>query len=185
MQVFRDIRGLWTIPFDGAQLLAAQPADHTSRRPQFSVMLLDCAALDWTPAKIIGLLDSGEMNYEGLMYDMAHVPAQRAAIPPEWNSLEHHEAGRTCLLHYTDMSTQPWVYAKNRNGHLWVQQLLAAVDDGFISVDEIREQVERGWVRPSLLQQVLARRERLSVLSGHGWLADRHFVAPYRKLKIA
>jgi hypothetical protein len=183
MQVFRDIRGLWTIPFDGAHLLAAQPADNTSRRPQFSVMLLDCGALDWTPEKIVDLLDSGTLSYEQLMYDMALVPAQRAAIPPTWNSLEHHEPGVTCLLHYTDMSTQPWVYAKNRNGHLWIHELIEAVEDGFISVDEIREHVDRGWVRPSLLTQVQHGRDRMSILSGYGWLEDRKFIAPYRSIK--
>ena len=72
-----------------------------------------------------------------------------------------------------------------RYGHLWMRELLSAVDDGFITVDEVREHVERGWVRPSLLKQVMARRERLSPLSGYGWFADRDFVAPYRKLVIA
>ena len=41
MMVFRDIRQLWTMPFDGADLLAAKARDETDRRPQFSVMLLD------------------------------------------------------------------------------------------------------------------------------------------------
>jgi Glycosyl transferase family 8 len=185
MQVFRDIRRLWTMPFDGAHLLAAQAADGTSRRPQFSVMLLDCDALDWTPSKIVELLDRGALSYEQLMHEMALVPKQRAAIPAQWNSLEAYDPRQTCLLHYTDMSTQPWVYAKNRNGHLWVQELLSAIDDDFISVDEVREHVARGWVRPSLLKQVMAQRERLSPLSGYGWFADRRFVAPYRKLEIA
>lgn len=186
MQVFRDIRGLWTMPFDGAQLLAAQPAEGTSRRPQFSVMLLDCEALDWTPSRIIELLDSGALNYEQLMYDMALVPSQRASIPSTWNSLEQYDPATTCLIHYTDMSTQPWVYARNRNGHLWVRELISAVNDGFITLDEIREHVDRGWVRPSLITQVTQERERLSPLSGYGWLQDRKFVAPYRSIpKVA
>jgi Glycosyl transferase family 8 len=185
MQVFRDIRRLWTLPFDGEQLLAAQGAEGTSRRPQFSVMLLDCATLDWTPAKVIEALDSGRLSYEQLMHEMALAPRQRAAIPATWNSLEAYDPAQTCLLHYTDMSTQPWVYAKNRNGHLWMQELVAAVDDGFIRVDEIREHIDRGWVRPSLLKQVMARRQRLSPFTGYGWFADRGFVAPYRKLEIA
>jgi hypothetical protein len=83
------------------------------------------------------------------------------------------------------MSTQPWVYGKNRNGHLWVHELIEAVEDGFISVDEIREHVDRGWVRPSLLTQVQHGRDRMSVLSGYGWLEDRKFIAPYRSIKAA
>lgn len=185
MLVFRDLRELWTLPFDGADLLGAQAADGTARRPQFSVMLMDCERLRWDPASVVQSLDSGRLDYSQLMHDMALASEVRAGIPSHWNSLEQYEAGRTSLLHYTDMSTQPWVYTRNRNGHLWVRELLLAVDDGFIAIDEIREHVQRGWVRPSLLKQVIAHKERLSPLTGYGWLDDRSFVAPYRKIKLA
>lgn len=181
MMVFRDIRELWSIPFDGADLLAAKARDETDRRPQFSVMLLDCAALTgWTPEKIVEALDSGRLTYEQLMYDMALAKSIRAAIPSTWNSLEHYEADRTGLLHYTDMNVQPWVYRRNRWGRLWTRELLMAVHDSFISTDEVREHVERGWVRPSLLQQVLGEHE--GPLPGLGWWQDRRFVPPYKHL---
>lgn len=183
MQVFTDIKNLWTIPFDGADLLAAEAApDDTSRRPQFSVMLLDCARLPWTPESVIEALDSGRLNYEQLMYEMALAKHVRAGIPHHWNALERYDPEQTCLLHYTDMNTQPWVYARNPLGYLWVRELLLAIDNGFISVEEVREHVERGWVRPSLLKQVLAHKEEPSVLTGHGWLFDRKFVAPYKQI---
>lgn len=179
MMVFRDIRELWTMPFDGADLLAAKARDETDRRPQFSVMLLDCAALaDWKPEKVVEALDSGRLTYEQLMYDMALARTVRAAIPSTWNSLEHYEADRTGLLHYTDMNIQPWVYRRNRWGRLWTRELLMAIHDGFITIEEVREHVERGWVRPSLLQQVL--REHESPLPGLGWWHDRRFVPPYK-----
>ena len=44
MQVFKDIRGLWDLPFDGADLLTVGEQGSTGRKPQFSVMLLNCAA---------------------------------------------------------------------------------------------------------------------------------------------
>jgi hypothetical protein len=182
MLVFRDIRELWTLPFDGADLLAAREADETSRKPQFSVMLLNCAELDWTPDKVVQALDSGRLSYEQLMHDMALAKSVRAAIPANWNSLEHYEAGRTGLLHYTDMDTQPWTYRRNRWGRLWNRELLMAVKDGFISTDEVREHVERGWVRPSLLQQVLRADETPPLLPGIGWWQDRGFVPPYKRL---
>ncbi|HEV7913001.1 MAG TPA: hypothetical protein VGP22_04495 [Albitalea sp.] len=182
MQVFRDIRELWTLPFDGADLLACPAADGTGRRPQFSVMLLDCARLRWTPQTVVEALDSGRLDYETLMFDMALASSVKAAIPPEWNSLEHYEPARTRLLHYTDMNSQPWVHRRNRFGHLWMRELISAVDDGFISVDEIREHVERGWVRPSLLAQVRGGRDRRVRVPGLGWWQDRGFSAPYKSL---
>ena len=30
------------------------------------------------------------------------------ALPFKWNSLEHYD-DETCLIHFTDMPTQPWV----------------------------------------------------------------------------
>src|SRR5689334_22832572 len=52
MQVFRDIRELWTLPFEGADLLAVREPGESGRRPQFSVMLLDCDALAWNLSDI-------------------------------------------------------------------------------------------------------------------------------------
>lgn len=183
MQVFRDIREVWTLPFDGADLLAARARDETDRRPQFSVMLLDCEALaHWTPQKVVDALDSGQLSYEKLMYEMALARSAKASIPATWNSLEHFEADRTGLIHYTDMHLQPWVYRRNRWGWLWTRELLMAIDDGFITVDEVREHVDRGWVRPSLLRQVLEERERPPLIPGVGWWQDRGFVPPWKRM---
>lgn len=183
MQVFRDIRDLWTLPFGDAQLLAAEAAPgDTSRRPQFSVMLLDCENLAWTPDTIVESLDSGRLSYEQLMFDMALARKVSPSISHHWNSLERFDPARTCLLHYTDMQTQPWVYTKNANGHLWVRELLLAIDKGFITVDEVREHVDRGWVRPSLLKQVMSHREKPMIPALFGRLADRRFEAPYKRI---
>jgi hypothetical protein len=184
MQVFHDLRALWTLPFDGADLLAAREADETSRRPQFSVMLLDCARLDWTPAAVIDALDSGRLDYAQLMHEMALARQVRAAIPAEWNSLEHYEAGKTRLLHYTDMDTQPWVHRGNPLGGLWVRELARAIDDRFITLDEVREHVARGWVRPSLLGELSAGSVRWPV-HPLGWWRDRAFVPPYKRMPAA
>jgi hypothetical protein len=185
MLVFHDLRDLWTLPFDGADVLAAREAEETSRRPQFSVMLLDCERLDWTPDKVVGALDQGRLDYKQLMYDMALATEVRAAIPAAWNSLEHYEAGRTCLLHYTDMNTQPWVYRGNPLGNLWTLELVRAIQDGFITTDQVREHVSRGWVRPSLLIDVAGSHRRLRInpiRPLRAWLQDRSFEAPYKRL---
>jgi hypothetical protein len=184
MQVFRDMRALWTLPFDGADLLAAREAADTSRRPQFSVMLLDCERLAWTPATVIEALDSGRLTYAQLMYEMALATRVHASIPPEWNSLERYEAGRTCLLHYTDMNTQPWVHRGNPRGWLWVRELASALKDGFITMDEVHEHVNRGWVRPSILGELSMNPIRWP-LHPLGWWRDRAFVPPYKRMPAA
>lgn len=185
MLVFQDVRKLWNLPFNGAELLAACEADATSRRPQFSVMLLDCERLQWTPQQVVDALDSGRLDYARLMHDMALADDVRATIPATWNSLEHYEAGRTALLHYTDMNHQPWVHRGNRWGPLWSQALKDAMAAGFIEADAVREHVARGWVRPSLLAEVGLGDGMPHWLPGAGAWQDRRFVPPYKRMPAA
>ena len=182
MQVFQDIKNLWTLPFDGADLLAAREAGDTGRKPQFSVMLMDCDALRWELDDIVARLDRGELTYETLMYEMKVARNVRAGIDPTWNSLERYEEGRTALLHYTDMTTQPWVSRDNPLGYLWVRDLLEAVDAGAISREFVDEHVRLGYVRPSLLYQLDHRVEETALLPKAARQLDDAFVPPYRKM---
>jgi hypothetical protein len=181
MQVFRDIRELWTLPFDGADLLAAREPGDTGRRPQFSVMLLDCERLRWNLTEIVGRLDSGELNYEKLMYQMAVAGRVEAAIDPRWNSLERYEDAKTALLHYTDMNTQPWLSRDNTLNYLWSRDLFEAIDRGAITRDYVAAEAEAGNVRPSLLYQVDHRIEDAALLPAAARALDARYVPPHRQ----
>ena len=179
MQVFDDVRKLWMQPFGGANLLAVGDTPHSGRRPQFSVMVLDCAALDWRIADLVRRLDAHELTYEDLVYEMRVAGKVSAAIPARWNSLESYVEGETSLLHYTDMDTQPWVYTGNPNGRLWVEDLLEAVDGGFISNEYVRNHIAQGWVRPSLMWQLEHLEPEGLLLPRSARLLDKDFVPPY------
>lgn len=183
MQIFADIRHLWMLPFNEADLLAVTQLGDSQRRPQFSVMLLNCAALGWDINGIVETLDRGDLNYEKLMYEMAVAKTIRADISPQWNSLERYKRGQTALLHYTDMPTQPWVYYDNPLGYLWVRDLLNAIDSGFITTDEVKEHVARGYVRPSLLYQIEHNIEDGQWLPRAAHALDDLFIAPYQKMQ--
>ena len=71
-----------------------------------------------------------------------------------WNDLDRYEPGRTRNLHYTEIRTQPWVYAAHPLGQLWVDELALMLDSGAISAAELEEEVRLGYVRPSLLPQL-------------------------------
>jgi hypothetical protein len=182
MQVFKDMRSLWTLPFQGAQLLAAREPDATNRRPQFSVMLLDCSALDWRIDNIVQRLNDDSLSYEDLMYYMKVAREIRADIDPTWNSLERFEPEQTALVHYTDMNTQPWVSRNNPNGYLWVRDLIEAVDAGIISKEYVEDHVRRGWIRPSLVWQLEHRVEDTANLPREAQLLDKDFDAPYKSI---
>jgi len=182
MQLFTDIRRLWQTPMSGADILAVAEPESSRRRPQFSVMLLDCERLDWDIRQIVRRLDAGELSYEQLMYEMGAGGVVARTIDPVWNSLERYVADQTALLHYTDMNTQPWVFAGHPLGYLWTRDLLQAVKSGFIPRDLVAEHVERGWVRPTLLRQIDEDINDPLLLSGKARREDRAFVAPFRQL---
>jgi hypothetical protein len=181
MQVFQDMRKLWMLPFRAADLLAAREPGASGRRPQFSVMLLDCGALHWDIANIVRSLNDGEFSYEDLMYNMSVATQIRPDIDPVWNSLERYVEGETALLHYTDMQTQPWVSRANPLGYLWVKELFEGLDDGSISLQFVKEHIEKGYVRPSLLFQVEHRIEDPLLLPREACALDRNFVAPFNQ----
>ena len=115
-------------------------------------MLLDCARLDWDVSEIVAGLDAGRYGYRELMQEMCLLaPEQRkASLLPEWNSLERYDVGRTRLIHYTDMPTQPWISPVNPNGGLWYAALKEAVETGFIGADLVYEEAAAGRVHPDL-----------------------------------
>jgi len=182
MQVFRDIRELWAIPFKGADLLTVSEPEPSGRRPQFSVMVLNCETLHWDIREIVRALDEGQLTYEELVYQMSLVKNIRADIDPEWNALEQFSARETALLHFTDMSTQPWVSRDNPLGYLWTGDLIEAIDAGAVSIDFVKQQVATGHVRPSLVYQVENRIQDGLLLPRVARRMDTNFVPPYHSL---
>ena len=165
MLVFRDIGELWDIPFDG-QTVAIQEGvpDHAvshhkagapaKRVKQCSVMLIDCARAGWDVHQVVGGLD-GRYTYEELMYYLCILPESEVSysVPFAWNSLEHFDA-ETRLIHYTDMDTQPWVNADNRNGPLWLDEVRLMLDTGALTRTELKSEIDLGYFRPSLLAEL-------------------------------
>ncbi len=177
MQVFADITDLWTLPLDAADILYALSHPLDGRVPQTSVMLLNCAALPWRVEDVVAGLDEGRYGYKALMQRLCIHPADRVKpfLPRWWNSLERYEPGRTCLIHYTDMPTQPWVSPDNKNGALWYAALAEAVQEGFIAEAEIDEAVAKGHVSPQLRAWARLSGDPADPAAIDSW------VAPYRR----
>ena len=178
MLVFRDIGALWDLPLDGASVAVqealpehavahAKAGAPAKRVKQCSVMLIDCARADWDVHRIVGGLD-GRYTYEELMHQLCILPESevRYSVPFAWNSLEHHDP-ETRLIHYTDMDTQPWVNALNRNGPLWIQEVRLMMDTGALTPTELQTEIDLGYFRPSLLAELKEAPHR------RGWNAER------------
>lgn len=166
MQVFKDIRELWELPFNGRKVLIQQEVKHLDqtlklsnapqkRIKQCAVMLLDCERLDWDIERIVSQLDAGEYDYEGLMYELCVLADEDIGyeVPFEWNSLEHFDAN-TRLIHYTDMGTQPWVSTRNPNANLWLDEVRLMLRSGLLSIKQVQAEIQAGYFRPSLLRDI-------------------------------
>lgn len=165
MLVFTDIADLWNIPFEGAKVIIQEdlpedlpqgdkkPGAPKQRIKQCAVMLLDCDRLDWHADRIIAGFDQGEYTYEKLMYELCILEESeiRYAVPFAWNSMEHYQPSETALIHYTDMSTQPWVSVHNQHGHLWLAEVRMMLKSGLITTADIQQEIDLGYFRPSLL----------------------------------
>jgi len=152
MQVFTDLTKLWTWEMDEADVAYCRQPVERGRPPQYSVMLMNCANLPWKVADVVQGLDDERFTYEQLMGSLCIVPDSRKkmALPSEWNSLEYLEEGKTCLLHYTDMPTQPWVSNNNPYAHVWYKALKESVQEGFLAIEELYREIEAGHVSPEL-----------------------------------
>jgi hypothetical protein len=116
-------------------------------------MVLDCGALNWDAAEIIAGLGP-RYSYDELLSELCILEEAdiRRDLPIRWNSLEH-LAPDTALIHYTDMMTQPWVAADNKNGWKWVDELRVMLKTGAIARSRIEEEIALGFVRPSLIAE--------------------------------
>ncbi|AFY35623.1 glycosyltransferase [Calothrix sp. PCC 7507] len=168
MLVFQDIASLWNIPFDGAKVVIQEdiPNEYqktnkklgapSQRIKQCSVMLLDCTRLNWKIETIIDELDQDKYNYEQLMYELCILNESsdiKYSIPFKWNSLEHYDQ-HTCLIHYTDMATQPWASCQNKYAYLWFNELRLMLQDGSLKLEEIIQEINLGHFRPSLIREL-------------------------------
>lgn len=162
MLVFRDINDIWQQSFDlpghsangQADLLSVPEPVGSQRSPQYSVMLLNCAQLQWNMSQLVDKLQRGTWTYQQFVLEMSPAPRKLAALPPGWNDLECYDPARTALLHYTDMLRQPWLSVVNPLTAIWCDALLKAIAAGVISRATVQHSVDQGWARPSLLHQI-------------------------------
>jgi hypothetical protein len=154
MQVFQDIRQLWTWDFEGSDILSVDEPPDSGRLPQFSVMVLNCQQLRWHVVDLVNQLSQGKWTYEEFILKMAPANSVAAVLPTGWNDLERYKPESTALIHYTDMNTQPWLVTHNPLAYLWCRDFLKAVKAGFISLSEVKDEIKKGHVRPSLLYQI-------------------------------
>jgi hypothetical protein len=82
------------------------------------------------------------------------------------------------------MNRQPWVNCSNPLAPLWVNGLRQAIADGFVSREKLQVEVDKGHVRPSLIEQIDAGIDSPMQLTQRQRDLDRGFVPPYHSLRF-
>ena len=130
---------------DISELFEMDMADHwVLRTPDPSVLLIDCSRVFWDVHEMMHLATQDPGFYGRNMHTLGGLPSDRVRqIPGFWNHRDMYEEGTTKLLHYTNMSTQPWpnhLHEKipdHQHGDLWFQALAETVQSGLLSADEL------------------------------------------------
>jgi hypothetical protein len=175
MLVFHDVKELIDMHDPEAVVSSAEAPPGSDRRPQFSVMVIDCGRARWQPEQIACMADEA---YESAMFRLEFEPSKSRCLPYQWNSLERYDPD-TRLLHFTDMERQPWLSNENQLAPIWMDALFKSIEDKFVSFDDIVQDVQRGWARPGLLWQVeYGERDPLAI-PGRERLKDSLYTPPH------
>jgi hypothetical protein len=115
--------------------------------PNPSVLLVDCERTPWPPVQQMmkNVTDGGTQAYGINMGTLGGIPKTRVGqLPACWNSLDRFVEEETKLLHYTNMTMQPWVNHKHTDSvpahslaHLWYDALADAVHAGEVGTNDL------------------------------------------------
>lgn len=167
MMVFQDIKGLWNLSMNGAKIMIQSEQNirgshgQTKKKRQCSVMLMDCAALDWDVHQIVNDLDNQRYTYSELMSELCILPDASIStdLPDTWNHLDQ-KRNDTCLLHFTNMHRQPWMSPLHPLAETWFDEVRLMLDNGSLTWARIQRDIDQGYLRPSLIRDIQ---------NGHKW----------------
>jgi Glycosyl transferase family 8 len=163
---FTDIAELWHLDL-GDHFLAAVPVQAAYSNERYlkavlkkhmqpdderylaSVMLMNCERFPWTLEGLIDCLDNKEFILGDLMFLSTkfrqYFKIAVQALPSEWNHLDATNE-QTKILHFTDLTSQPWLYDHNPTADIWEASFLEAIEQGFLSQSEVVDAYQRGWI---------------------------------------
>lgn len=134
--VFRDVQMLIDVKNDDLSERAVYIAKEVRCT---GVVLMDASRLtNWDAWEVAARVDSGASQYGRMMRDLNGVGfGSMGDLGNGWNSHDRWNES-TKLLHFTNLSTQPWkVPGKHQLEHIWAEQLRRAIEEEFVSDDDL------------------------------------------------
>jgi lipopolysaccharide biosynthesis glycosyltransferase len=115
-----------------------------------SVMLIDCEKTkDWNLEALVQRIDQKAFSMSDLMYLGAafrqHYGFEVKPLPCEWNHLDYVDE-TSKIVHFTDLTRQPWRFHHHPIAEFWEQIFLEAIAQGFLPKQDVIMACERGWI---------------------------------------
>lgn len=159
-----DVTALTRLPLNAGALVNAGLLGFSA--PTFGVLLFDCERPSWRSP---------------------HSEIEAKSLPREWRARRSTHSKKTKFLSYGDVLRQPWTSTATPNAKVWCRMLFQAVQAGFISRDELKDEIRHGCARPSLQHQVDELIDDPRLLPRHVTRRDESFASPriaYTHLKV-
>ena len=149
-----DIRELFDAPMEGADFVAKPFSDgHGRPRWALSVSLFDCTRCRFDLERYVDEIGRGLYAYNDLHQMtpefLAHHAFRIGCLDERWNMFDRFD-GRTKLIHYTNLHTQPWRFRAHRFGSVWFRYFREAQEAGLVSDEDIERSIRRGYARADL-----------------------------------
>lgn len=170
-----DVRKLWSFEFSDAKSLSSLVNDSSQRMTCFEVMLINCSKFNDISSELQKELPQHSVDSLKSEETLLKYFAPQKIIPRQWCSSEHFEDSETSLLYFSNPTQQPWVSRDNPLAYLWCRELISAVGSGFISLELLRQNIELGWIRPSLIAQIIEGKENPKKLTRAAKALDKDF----------
>ena len=160
--VLSDIRELWELSMEGHSHLCRPRPGFRFRRFRFqrlggayaSVMLIDCSRCrHWDFTAWCERVSNDPLFYKQAMWCLPGGPTTmgRGNLPPEFNDLDHFEAGRTKIIHYTKLLKQPWKKTGHPHERVFRQALHNAYKAGAVNLAAVEASVARGHIHSHMV----------------------------------
>ncbi len=149
-----DIGELFDAPMRGHDFLAKRNGASKNRPWELSALLIDCSRCRFGLETFVKEIHQGLYQYQDLMHMsprfLTRHPYRIGRIEDNWNALDERKS-RTKLVHYTNLYTQPWKYARHPLERLWLRYFKEAVRSQFLTLSDVQKTVLRSYVQPKLL----------------------------------
>lgn len=118
-----------------------------------SVMVIDCEKTPWKLSQLVDLMGQNAFSSVSLMNlgedFRRYFNCEVVSLPCEWNHLNRIDRASK-LVHFTDLTDQPWRFDHNDISNLWERFYLEAVDAGFVPKETLGIALERKGITPRI-----------------------------------